>query len=421
MLLKNTETTESTEKIYAENTQRTTKLTHYPKSKSLLPYFFFPHLCICMLVSRFNKLFVFFLLFPCILLEAQEIHQNSFWLSANAHYGFAIAHSPSMAYLVDGHCPGAELSICKTTSGEKQWQRAYNNPEIGISALYLYLSNPSQLGFGLSLHPYVNFPLIKKNRFGLNFKAAVSTGYLSKIFDPVINFKNSAIGSHFNGFVNLKLNVNHALGKNYRLEYGIGLSHFSNGAFKMPNLGINIPTFNIGLGYRLPENSNTTHFNDTSINAMAGSNKLEITFIAAGFKAQVQPPGGTNYAAFTISSSLDWKASQKHRFLVGAELGYNGGNIERLKVDTIFITKKSQMLQSGIKIGYALRIGNLELPAEFGFYTHTLLKSNGAYFHRIGVRYYFSNNLIANFTLKTHWAVADYWECGIGYVFKNKK
>ncbi len=78
-------------------------------------------------------------------------------------------------------------------------------------------------------------------------------------------------------------------------------------------------------------------------------------------------------------------------------------------------------MQEGIKIGYALRIGSLELPLEFGRYVHTLCKeTTGNYFHRIGLRYYLKNNLLVNFTLKTHWAVADYWECGIGYVFKKK-
>ena len=373
-----------------------------------------------MCIFSSNKLLLFLLLFSYRLAHTQENQNSERWISANVHYGFVIAHSPSMEYLIKGHCPGTELSFSKITSGEKLWQKAYNNPEIGISLLYLYLSNPKQLGFGLSLHPYVNFPLIKKKRFSLHFKAAVSTGYLSKVFDPVNNFKNSAIGSHFNGFVNLRLNAYQSLGKKFRLEYGIGLSHFSNGAFKMPNLGINIPTLNLGLGYKISEHTSKPAISDTSINTAVES-KFELICLAGGFKAQVQPPRGTNYAAWTISSSLDWKSTQKHRFLLGIELGYNGGNIERLKADTIIINKKSEILQAGIKLGYALRIGRLELPLEYGGYIHTLLKSNGIYFHRIGLRYYFPNNIIANFTLKTHWAVADYWECGIGYVFKNKK
>ena len=363
-----------------------------------------------------RKHFSLILLFICSCAHAQE----NTWVSVNTHYGFVIAHNENMLYLIQGHAPGAEVNIFKTTSGKKQWQRAYNYPEIGVSAFYIYLSNPKELGFGISVNPYINFPLIKRKRFSLKFKATVfSAGYLSKTFDPVTNFKNGAIGSHINGFVNLRLNAHYNLTDNYRIEYGLGLSHFSNGAFKMPNLGINIPTLNLGLGYRISENKSKKIISDTSSIHLPKS-KFQVVCYAGGFKAEVQPPIGNRYAAFTVSTSVDYLRSQKHRFILGAELGYNGGNIKRLD-EGVVVNKKSDLLERGIKLGYALRIGSLELPLEFGYTFNTLCKkSNSVYFSRIGMRYYCSNNLVVNFTLKTHWAVADYWEFGAGYVFRKK-
>src|SRR6185436_19585867 len=85
---------------------------------------------------------------------------SGFWVSANTHYGFVIAHNQNMQYMIQGHVPGGEVNFFKTTDGSKAWQRAYQNPEIGISVFYLYLANPVQLGFGMSINPYVNFPLV---------------------------------------------------------------------------------------------------------------------------------------------------------------------------------------------------------------------------------------------------------------------
>ncbi len=348
--------------------------------------------------------------------HAQNVGKSELWVSANVHYGFILEHTENLRYLSNGHCPGAEVNIFKIPSDQKKWQRAYNNPEMGLSAFFISLSNPSQLGYGMSIHPYINFILLHRSRFDLKFKVAPSLGYLTKSFDAVNNFKNAAIGSHVNGFINLRLNGHYLVNEKCRLEYGIGLSHFSNGAFKMPNLGINISTINLGIGYRLtstpvaPMNKDTTNLPE---------NKHQLVITAGGCKAQVQPPSEINYFAFTISSSYDYLMSQKHRFLIGAELGYNGGNIKRLD-KLVTINKKNELLQLGVKIGYALRVGRFELPLEFGRYVYTLTKSNGPYFHRIGVRYYCPNNLIFNLTLKTHWAVADYWECGVGYSFKLK-
>ena len=39
------------------------------------------------------------------------------------------------------------------------------------------------------------------------------------------------------------------------------------------------------------------------------------------------------------------------------------------------------------------------------------------FFHRIGVRYMLTKHVIANVTLYTHWAKADYFEWGLGYEF----
>src|SRR5690348_851746 len=70
-----------------------------------------------------------FLAFHPVFLQAQEENAPALWVSANALYGFVIAHNENMLYLVDGHAPGCELSLFKTTDGSKPWQRAYRNPE----------------------------------------------------------------------------------------------------------------------------------------------------------------------------------------------------------------------------------------------------------------------------------------------------
>ncbi len=262
------------------------------------------------------KKILFPILFP-LFLNAQENFNNGTWISGNAHYGFIIPHNEVLLYLTQGHIYGGEINFYKITSGKKQWQKDYKNPEIGLNAYYIYLSNPAQLGFGASINPYINFPLARTKRFALKFKTAVSFGYISKTFDKVNNFKDYAIGSHINGYVNLRLNAHYSFCKNYRAEFGIGMSHFSDGAAKIPNLGINLPELNAGITYRISENPKI-NYTDTSLTHKEKS-KFEIVCFAGGFKAQVIPPSGKNFCAFTFSTSVDWLTSRKNRFLFGVE------------------------------------------------------------------------------------------------------
>jgi hypothetical protein len=282
------------------------------------------------------------------------------------------------------------------------------------------MNNSQEMGYGLSITPYVNFPLIKKKRFELKLRTSESVGYLSKKFDAVTNFKNGAIGSHINTYVHLRLNAHYSLSENFRLEYGLGFSHFSNGAFKMPNLGYNIPTLNLGFGYRVSDKPKIISYD--SLYAEKDKPRWEVVCFAGGFKAEVEPPIGRKFAAYSISPSLDWVRTEKQRMLIGIEMAYYGGNYYNALSDSVIINKKSDLLQEGIRIGYAVRVGSLEFPYEAGYYFHSPVKGSLKFFDRIGLRYYCGKHLMINFTLKTHLAVAQYWEVGAGYIFrKNEK
>jgi hypothetical protein len=56
-----------------------------------------------------------------------------------------------------------------------------------------------------------------------------------------------------------------------------------------------------------------------------------------------------------------------------------------------------------------------------GAYVKDRYQPDGPLYHRIGMRYQFSNGITANLVLKSHWAKADYVEWGIGYTFKHGK
>ena len=63
-------------------------------------------------------------------------------------------------------------------------------------------------------------------------------------------------------------------------------------------------------------------------------------------------------------------------------------------------------------------IDRLAVVMVLGTYAYSKAKEDGPIYDRIGLRYYCKNNLIVNFSLKTHFANADFLDFGIGYQFK---
>lgn len=334
------------------------------------------------------------------------------------HYGFIAAHNKSMDYLIKGHIPAGELNFILQTNGEKHWEEVYKNPEKGLGIYFADLGNPEQLGYAMGIFPFVNFPLNPGRKFKLYIRTSDGIGIITKPYDRTNNHKNNINGSRINGFVNLRLNSVFYPGKNIRMETGIGLTHLSNGAWTLPNLGINIASVNLGISFMRREFESKKSNETANPKSLIPNPNYFFTVIAAAGVNQVSYGSQKRYASYVLYAS-GWKTvSEKSRFCVGADAFYNSANLAVAARDTIFDTSdKLNNLQAGVRLGYELVIGKIALPLETGAYLFTKTTSNGPLYHRIGVRYYLNRHLIINYSLKTHWVSAETYEFGLGYRF----
>lgn len=345
---------------------------------------------------------------------AQLSPASDFMLSAQGHYGYIISHRASMNHLVKGHIYGAELDYIFRTDGTKQWQQIHKYPDIGACFLHIYLANPQQLGNLDALYPYLNLRINKlRKKTSWNIRVGVGLAYISKPFDALTNHKNNAIGSHVNGFVNLRLNGTRMLTPALRLDWGVGLSHASNGAIKTPNLGLNMTTLNLGMAYVF--GNKTPVMKKDSVIAPAQKKWHPSIILAVGTKQL--DPGGAHYGSIAAQINMYRTLGHKSKMGGGLEISYNESSRKYYADDSIFNTNAFDMMKFGVKYTYSFNIHRLSLPIDFGYYFYNKLPNDDMFFHRIGVRYMVTKHLIANVTLLTHWARADYFEWGIGYEF----
>jgi hypothetical protein len=345
---------------------------------------------------------------------SQNRPDRNFLVSAQGHYGYIISHRATMNHLVKGHIFGGELNYIFRTNGEKCWQQLHRYPDIGVCALHLYLANPEQLGNLEALYPYLNLRMNKgRKKTAWNVRVGIGLAYLTKPFDKLTNHKNNAIGSHLNGFVNLRLNATRMIGKSWRLDGGLGLTHASNGAIKTPNLGLNMVTVNLGAGYVFG-NKDCPRVIDTAIAPALKKWHPSVIFVA-GLKEI--DPGGPEYTSFGLELNAYRTMGHKSKMGGGAELSYNSATKQYWAEDSVFTTKPGDLMKLGIKYSYSFNIDRVSLPIDFGYYVFNRLPNDDKFFHRIGLRYMVTKHLIANVTLLTHWARADYFEWGIGYEF----
>ncbi len=332
--------------------------------------------------------------------------------AVNGFGGFVIAHRTVMQNLVTGHTTGGEFTYEKAFRGTESWHSLYRYPSFGLSLSSLDLGNPSKLGSAYALLPYMRLPLIKKND-RLAFKFGIGLGYLTKHFSQQENHKNVAIGSAFNGTVVIGLWYKVPVGKALALQTGFQIQHFSNGSFRTPNLGINLPMLALGLQFgkqsRLPASEIET------IQEAPELDKKAQFFLSAriGVK-ELMETGTSKYPAYTFHFSRLKPISFKYSYQLFADVLYNSSLDESLGGKGIVLNHDIEYTQVGLGAGLENHYGKFALYLQMAAYLYCKDADLGRFYHRLGVKHDISERCYASFGLKSHFAKADYFEIGWG-------
>jgi len=361
-------------------------------------------------VTKFSlKYRLFFFLISIFELAIAQDSIPSFGVSATYHYGFIAPHKPLVNEIIKGHSQITEISFYKNTTGKRQWEQYFKNPKVGISAMMINTGNKESLGMAYGLFPFVEYPL-NHWKITWNLKFGYGIGYIQKPFDRKYNNKNLAIGSHLNALIFFNSLWNYQVSKNFNTSLGLSITHFSSGSLKRPNLGINLLSVNYGVGYSFGTDKPRVPFNETN------KEKKWSSYIVTSVGVKEIPPiGGKKY--FVSSLSYQWlkTTSNKSSFGGGVDVFYNT-SLEPLML-RVQNEESGEMgkFRIGLNGTYALSMGELSLLFQVGGYAYTAYTDNGHIYSKLGSRYNVTDKLFLNLALKTHFAVADFIEYGIGY------
>ena len=117
------------------------------------------------------------------------------------------------------------------------------------ASLAWYHSGSRIIGDGLATLGTVNLPLVTGRRFDSHVVLGLGGIVMSRHYDPVSNPDNVVIGTAFNAFAAVRAQAGYSLTDRFALVLHGGLTHLSNGAFRLPNIGVNTLHTGIGLRY----------------------------------------------------------------------------------------------------------------------------------------------------------------------------
>lgn len=348
------------------------------------------------------------LLLPVDELSAQD---RNIGISLVPQAGFLLPHRSTVSHLNVGHSYGGRIGAVIQTNGNKQWHHDFDFPTIEFGSFYYDLGNKDVLGstFGISAGIYL--PYFKKNGWSIGTNAAYGLAWVTKKYDLVENPKNNVIGSNLNTITNIGIRFEKQFSKN-SISLEVGMTHLSNGAYRLPNLGVNLPFIGFSYHYFI----NQLEFKDVATESFIGLpiNNWSFHSLLIGSIKQIYPTGGNTYGVVSLTNYAQYGVRKKCIIEGGIDAIYNESIVKYNKGDH----GKVKNFQLGLYAAYVLPIHKMQLIVGMGRYLINPLDPAGQWYHKFGARFRLAEQLWGNFTIKSHWAKADYFEYGLSYRWK---
>ncbi len=344
---------------------------------------------------------------------AQDSEARQPWvLGAAWQGGFIIAHSNAMEHLAVSHPTGIELDGQRQTTGKKYWHQLYQYPKIGYAFTYFDYHNPV-LGRSFAASTYMNKAIRRTAKSELSCRMGLGLAYFTNGYDQEANSKNTVTSSALNATLHARFEYDYRVAPHYSVLVGLGLNHYSNGATKKPNMGLNIPTLTVGLNYHtLPQ------FQTTTQTVPELKKKLSYNLSTTAGWRQI---GATNPKKFMVQS-LTFAVLKPLNLKSNAVLGAEGFYDRSLKVEQLTDTTLTgkpfpDTKKAGVYLGHELLFGNLAFGTQLGYYVYRPYKQGTAYYERLDLKYHFTPAIFGALDLKVHGFAADVLEWRVGYRF----
>lgn len=337
---------------------------------------------------------------------------NNLRLGVKVQHGWIVPHHSSIRYVTHESLNGAEVSLTTDSYGRSNWDALYRYPRLGIGYLYTDLGNDEIHGVANAAFMTLDIPFTSfTKRFTPSYQFCLGLAYINRVFNPTENPLNYAISTPLNVYASLRFNASYRFYKHSEVYLGLCLSHYSNGRIATPNRGLNTVAWQFGLRTDLlPERYERIVPDELPPKKY---HTLMLT-LSGGIKTDDQL-SGKHYPVTTLVGDYAYRFSRKYGVLAGFDLFYDasiGPNKEAmLEVEA----QRSDLYQMGLHAGLCARFSGLELYGHIGHYLYASYTKYTRTYLRLGIRYSWGTPWMVNLSIKSHRAIADYVEWGIGY------
>ncbi|MCS7037780.1 MAG: acyloxyacyl hydrolase [Saprospiraceae bacterium] len=342
---------------------------------------------------------------------------NPVLIGIRAHRGFIIPHSRELINVSKTKPRGVEVNVQWIESRPERTERTGVVAKRGFVFYYFDFDNPCTLGHSVASAAYVEPMFGASRRLYASLQTGLGMAYVSRVYDAEDNPTNLFFSSHINLLAMLNVHLHYRATPRCEVTMGFNYNHISNGGMRLPNKGMNFPTWNAGMSYaiqpgvvqRAPRTglwrTEPRHFG--WVHAV-GSAK---TVLADGSFAR-----GEVQWLWGAMAAVGRRVGRLSALSVGTEWIRDGWKRARLDLQG----NDGSAWLGGLLFGHELLAGRVRFNVHMGAYVFNQARETDALYQRYGLFYTIGNGLLIGSTLKAHRHVADLFDVRVGWIFQNR-
>jgi len=272
----------------------------------------------------------------------------------------------------------------------------------------------------------IDIPLFRWKNFSLNSDFGLGFTFNWESFGE--DKYNIALGAEESTYIDAGPSLEYSFENGFMIDIGTSFTHFSNGALKKPNFGINTFAPKISLGYNF--NSLKEAFKYQIVPEYQKQSECFVSFFTGWENIlyngndvdSITKNKGVYYSTYGLSATYNRQISYKSEFGIGLMVGYMGAANSSITVVNGKLEDKDASFSDGFELSifpsYELIINRLSLLVQPGFYLYRTKYAGRTpvAYQRIGIKYDVLKDISLGISLRAYrFYISDYIEWTIGY------
>lgn len=326
------------------------------------------------------------------------------------------------------------------SSGDTWEDVLYGMPYYGVGVYSANFLRKKDLGVPFSVYLFQGATIKRFSpRLVLNYEWNLGMSFNWKPYDAFDNPENIALGSSTNVHVALSSYLKWSVDRYWDIHFGAGFTHFSNGASKLPNKGLNMVAPFLEVVYNFNREPLNAPAKNVNVPQVESHIDYDILFVATSRQARFDTTGTNlaskyvdkNFKVFSMSYATMFVKNLKYKWGPSVEVVYDESSGAKAwrelnpgdgkEYDRVKLGKPAERFSVGISLKGEMVMPRISLFAQIGYNLLHGNKDDYRLYQIAGAKLYVTDNIFGAFGIRAaRFGKAQYLYWSIGYTIEGR-